>query len=129
MNNASMNFYPQKYTMNNEKEIQTSRSFSGKLAILGIFLGCPGSSAGKEFACNAEDPGSFPGSQFLDQEDPLEKGQVTHSDYKQFLSGFSIIDVFYDSEFLISQQVLCSHSNMEILLLQKKLASDSSQYH
>ena len=74
----------------------------------------PGSSAGKESACNAADPGSIPGLgrsagegmgyplqyswaslvaqlvknlpamwetwvQFLDWEDPLEKGETTHS--------------------------------------------------
>ena len=32
-------------------------------------MGFPGSSAGKESACNAGDPSSIPGS-----EDPLEKG-------------------------------------------------------
>ena len=37
-------------------------------------MGFPGSSAGKESASNAEDPGSTP-----EQEDPLEKGQATHS--------------------------------------------------
>ena len=37
-------------------------------------MGFPGSSAGKELACNAGDPGSIPG-----WEDPLEKGMATHS--------------------------------------------------
>ena len=37
-------------------------------------MGFPGSSAGKELACNAGDPGSIPG-----WEDPLEKGTATHS--------------------------------------------------
>ena len=37
-------------------------------------LGFPGSSAGKESTCNAGDPGLIPG-----WEDPLEKGQATHS--------------------------------------------------
>ena len=36
--------------------------------------GFPGSSAGKESAYNAGDPGSIPGG-----EDPLEKGYTTHS--------------------------------------------------
>ena len=35
--------------------------------------GFPGSSARKESACNAGDPGSIAGS-----EDPLEKGMATH---------------------------------------------------
>ena len=39
-----------------------------------IYKGFPGSSAGKESACNAGDPSSIPG-----QEDPLEEGQSTHS--------------------------------------------------
>ena len=38
------------------------------------FWSFPGSSAGKEPSCNAGDPGSIPGS-----EDPLEKGEATHS--------------------------------------------------
>ena len=37
-------------------------------------LGFPGGSAGKEYACNAEDL-----VQSLGWEDPLEKGTVTHS--------------------------------------------------
>ena len=37
-------------------------------------LGFPGSSAGKESACNAGDLGSIPG-----WEDPLEEGMATHS--------------------------------------------------
>ena len=37
-------------------------------------LGFPGGSAGKEYACNAEDL-----VQSLGWEDPLEKGKVTHS--------------------------------------------------
>ena len=37
-------------------------------------MGFPGSSAGKESACNVEDPGLI-----LDQEDPLDKGCATHS--------------------------------------------------
>ena len=37
-------------------------------------MGFPGSSAGKELACNAGDPGSIPG-----WEDPLEKGMATQS--------------------------------------------------
>ena len=37
-------------------------------------LGFPGGSDGKQFACNAGDPGSFP-----DQEVPLEKEMATHS--------------------------------------------------
>ena len=37
-------------------------------------LGFPGSSDGKQFACSARDPGSFPG-----QEVPLEKEMATHS--------------------------------------------------
>ena len=37
-------------------------------------MGFPGSSAGKELACNAGDPSSIPG-----WEDPLEKGTATHS--------------------------------------------------
>ena len=36
--------------------------------------GFPGSSAGKEYTCNAEDLGSIPGLG-----DPLEKGQTTYS--------------------------------------------------
>ena len=39
-----------------------------------MFLGFPSSSAGKESACNAGDPGSIPGL-----EDPLEKGKAAHS--------------------------------------------------
>ena len=69
-------------------------------------IGFPGSSAGKEFACNAGDPGSNPGLgrspeegigyplqyswaslvaagetwvRSLGQEDPLEEGMATHS--------------------------------------------------
>ena len=76
-------------------------------------MGFPDSSVGKEFACNARDTSSIPGSgrstaegidyplqywaslgaqlvknlpamqespvQFLDQDDPLEKGKATHS--------------------------------------------------
>ena len=37
-------------------------------------MGFLGSSAGKEFACNAGDPGLIPGS-----EDPMEKEYATHS--------------------------------------------------
>ena len=37
-------------------------------------MGFPDSSVGKESACNAGDP-----VQFLDWEDPLEKGMATHS--------------------------------------------------
>ena len=45
-----------------------------------IFLGFPGSSAGKEFACNVGDLGSIPGlGLVLGWEDPLEKGKATHS--------------------------------------------------
>ena len=36
--------------------------------------GFPGGSDGKESACNVGDPGSIPG-----EDDPLEKGMVTHS--------------------------------------------------
>ena len=39
-----------------------------------LYKGFPGSSAGKESACNVGDPGSF-----LGWEDPLEKEMVTHS--------------------------------------------------
>ena len=41
---------------------------------LGLAESFPGSSAGKESACNPVDPGSI-----LDWEDPLEKGMATHS--------------------------------------------------
>ena len=41
---------------------------------LGFYLGFPGSSSGKESACNAGDLGSI-----LGLEDPLEKGMATHS--------------------------------------------------
>ena len=41
---------------------------------LGLYLGFPGSSSGKESACNAGNPGSI-----LGLEDPLEKGMATHS--------------------------------------------------
>ena len=41
---------------------------------LGLYLGFPGSSSGKESACNAGDLGSI-----LGLEDPLEKGMATHS--------------------------------------------------
>ena len=37
-------------------------------------MGFPGSSAGKESACNARDPGSIPGSGRF-----LEEGMTTHS--------------------------------------------------
>ena len=40
------------------------------------YEGFPGSSAGKESACNAGDPGSIPGL-----EDPLEEGVATHSSF------------------------------------------------
>ena len=40
------------------------------ISFANIILGFPGSSAGKESAFNAGDPGSIPG-----WEDPLEKGQ------------------------------------------------------
>ena len=39
-----------------------------------VFLGFPGGSAGKEFACSIGDPGVIPGL-----EDPLEKQMATHS--------------------------------------------------
>ena len=39
-----------------------------------VIQGFPGSSAGKESACNAGDPGSIPG-----REDPLKEGMATHS--------------------------------------------------
>ena len=39
-----------------------------------MFSEFPGSSDGKESACNSRDLGSIPGS-----EDPLEKGVATHS--------------------------------------------------
>ena len=39
-----------------------------------VFLGFPGGSAGKESTCNVGDLGSSPGL-----EDPLEKGEATHS--------------------------------------------------
>ena len=45
-------------------------SFQILFACLFYQLGFPGSSAGKESACKAGDPGS---------EDPLEKGKATHS--------------------------------------------------
>ena len=45
--------------------------FAGVLVDL---KGFPGGSNGKESACNAEDPGSIPGS-----EDPLEKEMATDS--------------------------------------------------
>ena len=83
-------------------------------------VGFPGSSAGKEFACNAGDPGSIPRSgrspgegnghllqhswaslvaqmvknlpamqetpvRFLGREDPLEKGEITHSSILRLL--------------------------------------------
>jgi len=38
------------------------------------FLGFLGGSVGKEYTCNAGDPGSVSGL-----EDPLEKGMTTHS--------------------------------------------------
>ena len=41
---------------------------------MGCHLDFPGGSAGKESACNAGDPVGF-----LSWEDPLEKGQATHS--------------------------------------------------
>ena len=41
---------------------------------LDLYLGFPGSSSGKESACNAGDPSSV-----LSLEDPLEKGMATHS--------------------------------------------------
>ena len=40
-----------------------------------VYLGFPGGSDSKEYACNAGDPGSILGS-----EDPLEKGMATHSE-------------------------------------------------
>ena len=89
-------------------------SINGILLIYKLPMGFPGSSAGKESACNAGDPDLIPGSgrsagerigyplqyswaslvaqtvrnlpamwetwvQSLDLEDPLEKGQATHS--------------------------------------------------
>ena len=41
--------------------------------------GFPGGSDCKEPTCNAGDLGSIPGGSPGDQEDPLEKGMVTHS--------------------------------------------------
>ena len=41
-----------------------------------VYVGFPGSSNGKESACNAGDQGSIPG---ISREDPLEKGMATHS--------------------------------------------------
>ena len=46
----------------------------GILQDKGLNLGFPGSSVGKESACNAGHPGSIPG-----WEDPLEKEMATHS--------------------------------------------------
>ena len=48
-----------------------------KMWIMGLghyTLSFPGSSAGKECTCSVEDPGLIPGL-----EDPLEKGEATHS--------------------------------------------------
>ena len=43
-------------------------------------LGFPDSSVGKEFTCNAGDPGSIPGlGRSLGWEDPLEKETAAHS--------------------------------------------------
>ena len=39
-----------------------------------MFMGFPGGSDGKEYACSAGDPSLTPGSG-----DPLEKGMATHS--------------------------------------------------
>ena len=41
-----------------------------------VYVGFPGSSNGKESACNAGDQSSIPG---ISREDPLEKGMATHS--------------------------------------------------
>ena len=41
-----------------------------------VYVGFPGSSNGKESACNAGDQGSIPG---ISREHPLEKGMATHS--------------------------------------------------
>ena len=41
-----------------------------------VYVGFPGSSNGKESACNAGDLSSIPG---ISREDPLEKGMATHS--------------------------------------------------
>ena len=50
------------------------RCLSNSCEHLDIALGFPDSSVDKESACNSGDPCSIPG-----QEDPLEKGQATHS--------------------------------------------------
>ena len=50
---------------------KSSNTFSNWLSGAGAL---PGGSDGKEFACNAGDPGSI-----LGQEDPLEKGMAHHS--------------------------------------------------
>ena len=42
-------------------------------------VGFPGSSAGRESACNAGEPVQLNPVQFLGWEDPLEKGTATHS--------------------------------------------------
>ena len=50
---------------------------NNKIVYLEIgYVGFPGSSNGKESACNAGDQGSIPG---ISREDPLEKGMATHS--------------------------------------------------
>ena len=56
----------------------TRWAFVGKVSLIFEYIyniyGFLGSSAGKESACNAGDPGLIPGS-----EDPLEEGRTTHS--------------------------------------------------
>ena len=43
-------------------QINTTGSTNVCKALLDLLMGFPGSSAGKESACNAKDPGSIPGS-------------------------------------------------------------------
>ena len=53
---------------------ETMSPFIQRAFVMTYCVGFPRSSVGKEFACNAGDPGSTPGL-----EDPLEKEMATHS--------------------------------------------------
>ena len=55
------------------------KAFSSSLLHIMLSIGFTGSSAGKESACSAGDPGSIPG-----WEDPLEKVTASHSSIPEF---------------------------------------------
>ena len=81
-------------------------------------LGFPGSSAGKESACNVGDLGLIPG-----WEDPLEKGMATHSSILAWripwtlgLQELDTIEQFSLSYLLISESKSICSINLHMVI-------------